>query len=192
MSAQKLLHENVSNFFSSFQKRHEKHMACREGCSRCCHTNITVFLSEATEIVTWFKAQSQETQDLLRQKWGQPQNAGPDASGKLQQPCAFLHDNRCSIYDARPTICRSQGLPVMFREENPKTKETTIHVDVCPLNFTLPNTLPPQAEWLDLDRLNTLQSLASQQSAPNSGDLGSLADANGRIALHTLCKWLKK
>lgn len=192
MSAQKLLHENVSHFFASFQAKHGAHMACCEGCSRCCYTSITVFLSEAAEIVAWFKAQSEDIQKALRQHWQEPHNEGPDASGKQQSPCAFLHNNRCTVYEVRPTICRSQGLPLMFREANPKTKETTLHVDVCPLNFGTPNTLPPQAEWLDLDRLNTLQSLASQQPEPIFSELAKFADANKRIALTKLCEWLLK
>jgi Fe-S-cluster containining protein len=192
MSAQSLLHENVSSFFSAFQNKHGQHMACREGCSRCCHTHISVFVSEAAEIGAWFNAQSADTQATLRQHWCEPQKSGVDAAGKQQPPCVFLHNNRCTIYEVRPTICRSQGLPLMFREENLKAQETTIHVDFCPLNFTEPNALPPQAEWLDLDRLNTLQSLASQQQTPLFAKLATLADANNRIELAKLRDWLLK
>jgi hypothetical protein len=60
---------------------------------------------------------------------------------------------------------------------NPGSTETKKEISVshCPLNFSETDSLPPMAEWLDLGRLNTLQSLASQR-----------ASEEARRALHTI------
>jgi Fe-S-cluster containining protein len=190
MTAQKLLHANIAQFFESFSQKHGGHMACREGCAACCHTAISVFASEAAEILAWFESQTKETREKLQAIWREPQKQGADALGKPRMPCSFLRNNSCTVYEARPTICRSQGLPLMFREHNPKTKETTLHIDHCPLNFTGENTLPPQAEWLDLDRLNTLQSLAAGQPVSVSEKLKPLMNKDARIALQHVTDFL--
>ena len=52
-------------------------------------------------------------------------------------------DDRCSIYDERPLICRTHGLPTLVREPGrPGT------VQGCPLNFT--TATPPGRSVLDL------------------------------------------
>ncbi|MGZ3809289.1 MAG: YkgJ family cysteine cluster protein, partial [Bacteriovorax sp.] len=68
--------------------------------------------------------------------------------------CAFLYDDRCTIYEARPVICRTQGAPLFLQEENV--------LDYCPLNFKEGD--PPKEDWLNLDRLNTLLSFAAKTS----------------------------
>ncbi len=196
-STQKLLHDNVSHFFSEFAKKYESHMSCRAGCSCCCYTDLTVFVSEAAEILRWFFSQTDVVKKELVENWKQSKKAGPDAAGNLQKPCVFLANNRCTIYEARPTICRSQGLPLLFRETNLKTKETILHVDYCPLNFVEQDSLPPRAEWLDLDRLNTLQSLASQQPCPVFSELKDfrlheLCNKDRRVSLRRLSDELAK
>jgi Fe-S-cluster containining protein len=53
----------------------------------------------------------------------------------------MLLDGACSVYEARPLICRSHGLPLVL--ERSKGRQM---VDVCPLNFTDGSlaTLPPE------------------------------------------------
>jgi Fe-S-cluster containining protein len=48
------------------------------------------------------------------------------ASGEI--PCVFLRDEVCTIYPARPIICRTHGLPLIY----PNQQE----MEVCQLNFT--------------------------------------------------------
>jgi len=185
--SQALLHDNVQNFWDKFFEKYNKDMHCKQGCSACCHVDLGVFPSEAARIMEWFNLLTQEQQAKLCTAWktaGAPQ---PNANGKKQNPCAFLSQNSCTIYEVRPTICRTQGLPLMFREENLKTKETILHVDVCPLNFTVEHSLPLQAEWLDLDRLNALQSIASRQMPDSENNqFLPLQDKNQRVLLRNL------
>jgi len=48
--------------------------------------------------------------------------------------CAALDANgRCSIYAARPLVCRSHGVPVRYEETG---KRALPLLDVCPKNFT--------------------------------------------------------
>ena len=45
--------------------------------------------------------------------------------------CPLLMDNLCEIYPARPVICRTQGLPLAYVDE----EHEAIEVSACPLNF---------------------------------------------------------
>ena len=66
---------------------------------------------------------------------------------------------------------------------------TTIELSVCELNFVNDSSLPGQSEWLDLDRLNTLLSIAEQHtpSADISPDIMRLGQQNeGRVPLGQL------
>jgi Fe-S-cluster containining protein len=190
---QQLLHENIENFWKRFFEKYEQNMNCGKNCSSCCQVDLGVFISEAARISEWFDALTDKEKSDLRATWANVHEptSKPNAAGKKQPACAFLIQSRCTVYEARPTICRTQGLPLMFREANPKTNETVLHVDVCPLNFTAENSLPHRDEWLDLDRLNALQSIATRQfstsSAPN---LEKLLDKQGRIPLKMLQKQL--
>jgi len=67
--------------------------------------------------------------------------------------CAFLQNGLCAIYEHRPMICRTHGLPIAFTDHDDATK----NVDFCPKNFT---SVPPrqlkfdETNTLDLDDLN--------------------------------------
>ena len=71
-------------------------VACKNGCAACCHMNVTISAIEAKQIeATTGRARialsSSRTHDLA------------EFSG---QPCPFLIDSLCSIYDVRPFACR--------------------------------------------------------------------------------------
>lgn len=63
--------------------------------------------------------------------------------------CPLLADDQCLLYEARPIICRTHGLPILVTEGDER------RIDVCPLNCQGLETLPGEAV-LDLERLNTL------------------------------------
>lgn len=71
------------------------HAACRKGCAHCCHISLKMTQAEATEI-------------------GKAIGVVPahDAADRPEravdnEPCPFLIDGACSIYDHRPVVCRS-------------------------------------------------------------------------------------
>jgi Fe-S-cluster containining protein len=79
--------------------------------------------------------------------------------------CPFLVNHRCVIYDARPIICRTQGLPLLYMGEE------EWELSACELNFTdfdfdefiKENTLPQ-------DKYNSRLFLLNQKFIENIPD----------------------
>jgi Fe-S-cluster containining protein len=63
--------------------------------------------------------------------------------------CPLLIDDLCSIYAARPVICRTQGLPLAYVDE----ERQTIEVSACPLNYPDDYAFVPE-NLLFLDQFN--------------------------------------
>ncbi len=139
------LQENASGFFDKVHAKYKDQMKCKVGCSKCCYTDISVFEVESAHITEWFNAQSEEKKQELKTLWQTPVEAGA---------CSFLYEDCCTIYEARPIICRTQGAPLFIQSENV--------LDYCPLNFEAGD--PPKEDWLNLERLNTLLSFAASNS----------------------------
>lgn len=137
------LQENASEFFDKIQKKHSVVMECKAGCFKCCMTDISVFEIEADRITDWFSALNESSKVDLLKKWNGPVEKGA---------CTFLYEGQCSIYEARPLICRTQGLPLYVATDNV--------LDYCPLNFKEGD--PEKADWLNLERMNTLLSFAAK------------------------------
>jgi len=137
------LQENASEFFDKIQKKHSSVMECKAGCSKCCMTDISVFEIEADRIIDYVNSLEETAKTALQAKWKEPVEKGA---------CTFLYEGQCSIYEARPLICRTQGLPLYVATENV--------LDYCPLNFKEGD--PEKADWLNLERMNTLLSFAAK------------------------------
>ncbi|MEA9355681.1 YkgJ family cysteine cluster protein [Bacteriovorax sp. PP10] len=136
------LQENASGFFDKISEKHSDKMQCKKGCSKCCQTDISVFEIESDRIEDWFAAQEPVEQQRLLDLWQTPNQ---------ETYCTFLYNDQCTIYEARPLICRTQGLPLYVASENV--------LDYCPLNFKAGD--PPKEDWLNLERMNTLLSFAA-------------------------------
>ncbi|MBU1342951.1 MAG: YkgJ family cysteine cluster protein [Proteobacteria bacterium] len=88
--------------------------ACCSGCSYCCHSQIKVIPAEALLIFAFIekyfdpaqikalKARIQSNRLLVKGKTFKQRVAIKDKT-----PCIFLINAACSIYAARPLICRS-------------------------------------------------------------------------------------
>jgi Fe-S-cluster containining protein len=139
------LQENASGFFDKINQKYPNDMKCKEGCSKCCYTDISVFEVESTLIREWFEALNNDEKESLISKWNVKSPSGA---------CTFLVDDSCSIYPVRPIICRTQGAPLFLSQEN--------ILDYCPLNFEKSD--PPKEDWLNLERLNTLLSFAASNA----------------------------
>jgi 16S rRNA (cytosine967-C5)-methyltransferase len=100
--------------------RHAQRLQCRRGCSACCLDDITVFTVEADVI-------RERHAELLR-------NEAPRAAGA----CAFLDaEGACRIYENRPYVCRTHGLPIAWVEERSSAEGEADFVelrDICHLN----------------------------------------------------------
>lgn len=151
------LQENATAFFKNVSEKHPETYQCGKGCSKCCEAQFSIFTSEADRVRKWFTNLNHNQRLELKVLWSQWR----DLNLKSNR-CVFLNENICSIYEARPIICRTQGLPLYFRDEN--------KLDICQLNNTEEN-LSDKNEWLDLERLNKLLVLTC-----SSGERIALSD----------------
>jgi len=115
-------------------------ITCSEGCSSCC-TAITLFPVEAAALHAALEALPEAQRAAIRR------HAAGQAGGER---CPLLEHHRCLLYDARPIICRTHGLPIIYSEGSQRK------VDCCPLNLSEGEQPLSGAAIIDLDRLNTL------------------------------------
>lgn len=113
-------------------------IVCRAGCGGCCQLQSVLPVEAYSLFVAWRQLPASEREALLQTI------ADADA-----EACPLLADARCPLYPARPLICRTHGLPILFATEAGRS------VDFCPLNFVGVSSLPGTAV-IDLDRLNLL------------------------------------
>lgn len=189
------LQKNSSEFFSNFYEKHSNNMSCRLGCSKCCYVDLTIFQAEAYRIIEWVNFLSiEDKQNLLQEFKKSEMPEQKNTSGKLNKPCSFLREEKCSIYEVRPTICRTQGLPLQYKISDEKN-QIQLAVDHCPLNFKEESSLPEKAEWLDLDRLNALQSIAENFYLKNNEkekniEFEKLKNKKDRVSLRKLKEFI--
>jgi Fe-S-cluster containining protein len=115
-------------------------ITCSAGCSSCC-TAITLFPVEAAALNAALEALPEARRNAIRL------HVAAQAGGER---CPLLEDHRCLLYAARPIICRTHGLPIMYSEGNQRK------TDCCPLNLNEEILSISGSAIIDIDRLNTL------------------------------------
>jgi Fe-S-cluster containining protein len=126
------LHERIDARAGELTCHHSQRLRCKRGCDSCCLDDLTVIPIEAERIRA-----SHET--LLSDGTPHPPGA-----------CAFLGNaGECRVYADRPYVCRTQGLPLRWFEED-DSGEICERRDICPLNAEGPtlDELPEEACWL--------------------------------------------
>jgi len=124
------LHADIGREITRLHVLHTARLQCRQGCTSCCTDDLTVFEIEAENI-------RRHHAELLATGIPHPKGA-----------CAFLdEDGACRIYAERPYVCRTQGLPLRWLEE--QGGSTSELRDICPLNDAGDpvETLPADACW---------------------------------------------
>ncbi len=109
--------EDIDVISDRLSHLHAQQMRCKAGCSSCCES-ISVFEVEFDAI------QEQITAHNIKLP-------KPLFLHRFTKRCRFLVNNRCAIYEYRPIICRTQGLPILYRSMNSNDYE----LSVCQLNF---------------------------------------------------------
>ena len=110
------LHAEVDEALLPLVRRHATRLRCERGCHACCVDDLTVFEVEAERI-------RQTYPTLLAEERPAPIGS-----------CAFLDaEGACRIYDARPYVCRTQGLPLRWLDVNEGGDPVEFR-DICPLN----------------------------------------------------------
>ncbi|MEZ4599535.1 MAG: YkgJ family cysteine cluster protein [Syntrophotaleaceae bacterium] len=132
----------VDRFAHEVSERYPSQLACRRGCDACC-THIGVSAVEALALSLAVSSLPADEAAALRER---------AARMEAGDACPLLAEGICLLYQARPIICRTQGLPLLFSEEGGRL------IDYCPLNFKGVETISGAAV-LDLEALN--QTLAA-------------------------------
>lgn len=145
------LYDKISQFEQQVTPSTRELSSCRRGCSKCCYTDISVFEVEANNIRSWFHSLAAAKKAELSKLWSAPALKTMSFSGEEVSSCVFLNQESCSIYEARPLICRTQGHALSFREGK------DMFVDICPLNEEMLDTLT-SSEMINLDLLNSILS----------------------------------
>jgi len=139
------------------------HLTCRAGCSGCCHHHLSVFVVEAAAVRKAVDALPQQTRTIIQRQAHEVTKREAD-----NQPvaCPLLVEERCSIYESRPLICRTQGLPLLIEAEDGQPE-----VDFCPLNFAAPDAVDDldEAHLVPLDDLNLKLALVNLQYCRERG-----------------------
>ncbi|MBT8347736.1 MAG: hypothetical protein KJO60_14625 [Desulfofustis sp.] len=131
-----LLVSDLDSVITAMHQHLQDFIGCAPGCSSCCR-QFSILPLEAAFLA--------DSVDVSLQSPG---------SGGL---CSQLIDNRCSIYPQRPLICRTQGLPIGYIDED----REQIEVSACRLNF-------PEDHQFDHRDLLLLDSFNSRLAALNS------------------------
>lgn len=109
----KVIHHDVDVRAQELAREHAARMVCARGCFGCCVDDLTVFEVEAARIRARYP-------DLLS-------TAEPHIAGR----CAFLGEaGECRVYEARPYVCRTQGLPLRWIDDEAMAEFR----DICALN----------------------------------------------------------
>lgn len=109
----KEIRNQLSSTCDQLHYEHKEHTLCKKGCSDCC-MNFDILPIEFHSIISEIK--SIENVRLNNSNEG----------------CLFLVNGQCTIYESRPSICRSHGLPILNMDEEGENWELSF----CPLNFT--------------------------------------------------------
>lgn len=144
---------SLDTFFARIETKYRQDMYCGAGCASCCVGDLTVGGLEATRIRALLRRLPSNKRQQIRR----------NANRATSKRCVMLDDqDRCQIYEVRPSVCRTQGLMIQYQRE----KSGEHDVVWCDLNFN--RTTPPKTDYLDGDLVNlklaTLNHVFSQKS----------------------------
>lgn len=140
-----LFEEHAAEWEAEFRRVRDQfasRMQCRRGCSMCCSQMFSISALEAAVIANAVAALPEDRRERLRQdarayverarELGLAETAAAAESltprTGVRLPCPALQDDACSIYEARPLICRKWGIPVY----DPSKPDRLL---ACELNF---------------------------------------------------------
>jgi uncharacterized protein len=108
-----LLRDEIDNVCNPLFKVHKKFTNCKQGCDECC-MNFRLLPVEFYSILFYVKELKLE-----------------NINETDSESCPFLINYSCTIYEHRPIICRSHGLPILDMDQEGENWELSF----CPLNF---------------------------------------------------------
>lgn len=160
----------VDAFFMRVDLAHPGQMQCRRGCFACCHPHLHLLPFEWARIRDAVVGLDEAARKAIAARAGDPG----------ARHCALLdEEGACSVWAARPMVCRSHGLPL--RLDGRRT--------VCDLNFIGTLGEIPEGDVLDQAQLSVIVGLLDRMAQPaieTAGALDGVAlDGNGRVPLRS-------
>lgn len=148
--------DKVDAFFARVEQRHADQMNCQRGCYDCCDVQLSLTGVEAEAALAAWRALSEERRAEVRATWR------PDATA-----CSALdRQGRCAIYEGRPLVCRSHGVPVRFQQPG---KSLPV-VETCFRNFPTSGPAAADADCvLDQTTLSAMLLLVDKEHALRAG-----------------------
>lgn len=139
--------ENLANYLSLLSRADQlcakiteqfaEQICCRAGCSSCCQ-HLSLFPVETANLIKAVRKLPDEIKAILSGRSHWPESG----------PCPLLLDDCCTVYDSRPVICRTHGLPLLAEVDGVRA------VNCCPENFRGAESLPGSAV-INLETLNS-------------------------------------
>ncbi len=136
---------DIDRYAEVLRKRFAVEITCHLGCTGCCQQHLSVFDVEADALRELLGRLPSATRERLRDRARAALAREADLADvppplatefppnpETTVPCPALVDGACSVYDARPVICRTHGFPLLYVDE--EAQEALL--DVCPLNFS--------------------------------------------------------
>jgi hypothetical protein len=159
-----LLRRKVDEHFEAARARSPQAVRCASGCHACCRPGLSVFAVEAAPIREALRALAESDPAARARVRAAAASFGRDR-------CVLLLDERCVVYEQRPIMCRTHGLPLRARIGG------EVVVDHCQLNYQ--GVSPPAASIVDLERVDApLAVLATMEGADLRITLDALAAAD--------------
>lgn len=145
-------------------------LTCSAGCSSCC-TAITVFPVEAAAMREALDNLPEEQAEEIRRHVSEHAD---------DERCPLLFRHRCLLYESRPIVCRTHGLPIVYTLDGERSS------DCCPLNLTEAGSVSG-SNVIDLDKLNTLLAAVnsiylSQSDSTDSPERLTIAEVIVRLS----------
>lgn len=88
------------------QTEHHAQLACRLGCSHCCHYPVGITYPEAMRLVEAVRSQSELVERIHNANASVREQAWEQLVGV---PCPLLRNDACSVHESRPMPCRALG-----------------------------------------------------------------------------------
>lgn len=112
---------------------------CKKGCSACCKQTVAISVLEALSILEPIVSDNYRLDRFLKGRYEViKKQAKLCLSGKITGaewfaqsiPCAFLKDDLCSIYERRPSVCRTHAVVTPSEDCSPPRMKSIAKLNI--------------------------------------------------------------
>lgn len=129
-SAYKKIRNTIDGISDKLSNQFNPHMQCRKGCDLCC-MDYSILPVEFHFIQNELIKEEIQIDDTVQ--------------NDKKNGCIFLKNHACTIYNHRPVICRTHGLPLLYTNDDYEWELSTCELNFRQFsyeNFTPENTFP--------------------------------------------------